>query len=84
MRSDALYRADMSDAIECLVTGVDEARCLSDATGDALPGIPWKEVIVFRNTAAHAHFPVDWRIVSVTVMDELPVLKQSISTYEDS
>lgn len=104
MRSDALYLADILDAIEAIerfVTGFDEARFLSDelvqsavlqklsiigeaaarlsdAARDGLPEIPWKEIIGFRNIAVYANFPVDWRIVFVTVVDDLPVLKQFV------
>ena len=106
MRSDALYLADILDAIESIerfVTDFDEARFLSDelvqsavlqklstigeaaarlsdATRDGLPEIPWKEIIGFRNVAVHAYFSVDWRIVFVTVVDDLPVLKQFVAT----
>ena len=104
MRSDALYLADILDAIEAIerfVTGFDEARFLadelvqsavlqklsiigeaaaklSDATRDRLPEIPWKEIIGFRNIAVHAYFSVDWRIVLVTVADDLPMLKRFV------
>lgn len=104
MRSDALYLADILDAIEAIerfVTGFDEARFLadelvqsavlqklsiigeaaaklSDATRDRLPEIPWKEIIGFRNIAVHAYFSVDWRIVFVTVADDLPMLKRFV------
>lgn len=104
MRSDALYLADILDAIEAIerfVTGLDEASFLadelvqsavlqklsiigeaaaklSDATRDRLPEIPWKEIIGFRNIAVHAYFSVDWRIVLVTVADDLPMLKRFV------
>ena len=104
MRSDALYLADILDAIEAIerfVTGFDEAGFLadelvqsavlqklsiigeaaaklSDATRDRLPEIPWKEIIGFRNIAVHAYFSVDWRIVVVTVADDLPMLKRFV------
>jgi uncharacterized protein with HEPN domain len=62
------------------VIGEAAAR-LSDAARDGLPGIPWKEVIGFRNIAVHAYFSVDWRIVFVTVGDDLPVLKQFVAAH---
>jgi uncharacterized protein with HEPN domain len=36
-------------------------------------------IIGFRNIAVHAYFSVDWRIVFVTVVDDLPVLKQLVA-----
>ncbi len=107
MRSDALYLADLLDAIEAIdrfAASFDEARFvadelvqsavlhklsiigeaaarLSDVTRNGMPEIPWKEIIGFRNIAVHAYFSVDWRIVFVTVTDDLPVLKQAITAH---
>lgn len=107
MRSDALYLADIRDAIEAIerfVAGFDEARFLSDelvqsavlqklsiigeaaarlsdATRAGFPEIPWKEIIGFRNIAVHAYFSVDWRIVFITVADDLPVLKHFVVAH---
>jgi uncharacterized protein with HEPN domain len=107
MRTDALYLADIGDAIDAIerfTAGIDEARFLSDeliqsavlqklsvigeaaarlsdATRDALPDIAWKEIIGFRNIAVHAYFSVDWRIVFVTVADDLPALKRGIAAH---
>jgi uncharacterized protein with HEPN domain len=36
-------------------------------------------IIGFRNIAVHAYFSVDWRIVFVTVTDDLPALKRLIA-----
>ena len=105
MRSDALYLADILDAIEAVerfVAGFDEARFLADelvqsavlqklsiigeaaarlseATRDGAPEIPWREIIGFRNIAVHAYFSVDWRIVFVTAVDDLPVVKRLVA-----
>jgi uncharacterized protein with HEPN domain len=110
MRSDALYMADILDAIEAIerfVNGFDEARFLadelvqsavlqklsiigeaaarlSDATRDDFPEIPWKEIVGFRKIAVHAYFSVDWRIVFVTVADDLPLLKQFVAAQVKS
>ena len=66
--------------LQKLSTIGEAAARLSDATRDGLPEIPWKEIIGFRNIAVHAYFSVDWRIVFVTVVDDLPVLKQFVAT----
>jgi uncharacterized protein with HEPN domain len=52
---------------------------LAGATRAGLPEIPWKEIIGFRNIAVHAYFSMDWRIVYVTVVDDLPLLKQLVA-----
>lgn len=58
----------------------EAAGRLAEATRLLAPAVPWKEVIGFRNTAVHAYFSVDWRIVFVTVVDDLPVLKREIAS----
>lgn len=60
------------------VIGEAAAR-LSDETRTQSPEIPWKEIIGFRNIAVHAYFSVDWRIVFITVCDDLPLLKQTLT-----
>ena len=56
----------------------EAAARLPDSAREAMPEIPWKEIIGFRNIAVHAYFSVDWRIVFVTVTDDLPEVKQAI------
>lgn len=56
----------------------EAAARLSDETRVHLPEIPWKQIIGFRNIAVHAYFSVDWRIVFVTVTDDLPPMKERI------
>lgn len=58
----------------------EAAGRLSDSTRAEASEVPWKEIIGFRNVAVHAYFSVDWRVVFVTVMDDLPLLKRSIAT----
>ena len=59
------------------VIGEAAAR-LSEDTRSGMPDVPWKEIIGFRNVAVHAYFSVDWRIVWVTVKDDLPALRQAV------
>lgn len=51
---------------------------LSAATWARAPQVPWKEIIGFRNIAVHAYFSVDWRVVYVTAMDDLPGLQEAV------
>lgn len=61
----------------------EAAGRLSEVTRAQAPEIPWKEIIGFRNVAVHAYFSVDWRVVFVTVIDDLPLLKQGIARQLD-
>lgn len=51
---------------------------LSAETRERAPGLPWKEISGFRNVAVHAYFSVDWRVVYVTVKDDLPGLQEAV------
>ena len=42
-------------------------------------GIPWKEIIGFRNTVAHAYFGVDSKIVFNTAKEDTKYLKTILS-----
>lgn len=59
------------------VIGEAAAR-LSAATWARAPQVPWKEIAGFRNVAVHAYFSVDWRVVYVTAMDDLPGLHEAV------
>jgi uncharacterized protein with HEPN domain len=61
----------------------EAAGRLSEATRAQAPEVSWKEIIGFRNVAVHAYFSVDWRIVFVTVNDDLPLLKRSVAMQLD-
>jgi uncharacterized protein with HEPN domain len=56
----------------------EAAGRLSEEARELRKEVPWKEIIGFRNIAVHAYFSVDWRIVFVTVTDDLPLLKRSL------
>jgi uncharacterized protein with HEPN domain len=58
----------------------EAASRLSDESLSAASDVPWKEIIGFRNIAVHAYFSADWRIVFVTVADDLPELKRRVIT----
>jgi uncharacterized protein with HEPN domain len=58
----------------------ESASRLSEEARNESPEIPWREIVGFRNVAVHAYFSVDWRIVFVTVIDDLPLLKRSVAS----
>ena len=59
------------------IIGEASAR-LGDETRSREPSVPWKEIIGFHNIAVHAYFSIDWRMVFVTVSDDLPRLREAI------
>ncbi|WP_322494620.1 DUF86 domain-containing protein [Chloroflexus sp.] len=61
-----------------IVIGEAAAR-LPKAFTDKHPGIPWPDIVGFRNIAVHAYFSVDWRIVWITATQDVPLLHQQIA-----
>lgn len=58
----------------------EAAARLSGETCARAPQVPWKEIVGFRNIAVHAYFSVDWKVVFVTVTDDLPGLRDAIQS----
>jgi uncharacterized protein with HEPN domain len=52
----------------------EAARRVSDETRQAIPGVPWMEMIGMRNLMIHDYDDVDVKIVWDTVMRDLPAL----------
>ena len=45
--------------------------------------IAWREVVAFRNFAVHAYFAVEWRIVWITAIEDVPSLVGRIARLLD-
>jgi uncharacterized protein with HEPN domain len=61
------------------IIGEAASRLAEDTRAQAVC-IPWKEIVGFRNVAVHAYFSVDWRVVHVTLKDDLPPLKAAVTS----
>ena len=61
-----------------LIIGESAAR-LSDQFKSKRPGIPWRDIVSFRNIAIHAYFAVDWLIVWRAATINAPKLRRQIA-----
>ncbi len=52
----------------------EAASRISDDTIEAHPGIPWAEIVGFRNRIAHAYFAIDLLVVWNIVNEDVPQL----------
>lgn len=59
------------------VIGEAAAR-VSPELRQANPGIPWADIVGFRNIVVHAYFAVDWRLVWNAATLDAPVLRRDI------
>jgi len=69
----------LAAALERFIEVVGEAASkVSQATRDAVPGIPWAEVIGMRNRLVHGYASVDHDVVWAVVLDDLPALLEAL------
>ena len=52
----------------------EAAIYVTDERRQALPGIPWKNIIGMRNRLIHAYFDINLDILWKTVIEDLPPL----------
>jgi len=45
---------------------------------DRFPGVPWVDIIGFRNIVVHSYFAVDWEIVWTTATVDVPQLGDQV------
>lgn len=58
----------------------EAARALSIALTQQHPEIPWSKIIGMRNILVHHYFGIDVAIVWSAVENDLPILKQQITS----
>jgi uncharacterized protein with HEPN domain len=51
---------------------------ITDATKDANPSVPWRQIAGMRHILVHDYFRVDWNIVFQTASKDVPTLKPAI------
>jgi uncharacterized protein with HEPN domain len=59
----------------------EASRNLSDDFRDQYPELPWSQIVSLRNRLIHAYFDINLGIVWEIVQNDIPPLKQSISTW---
>jgi len=70
----------LQSAILQKLTVIGEAAArLSNTLKQSCPDIPWRDIVAFRNIAVHAYFAVDWQIVWMTAVGDVPALRQQIA-----
>lgn len=58
---------------ELLLIG-EAANAISAQSRAKMPNIPWKEVIGMRNQLIHAYFEISYKIIWMTVTEDIPKL----------
>lgn len=58
----------------------EAANAISPDVKAQLPDVPWKEVIGMRNQLIHAYFEVNYKIIWITVTEDIPKLVSILET----
>lgn len=62
------------------LTVIGEAAAhLSSDFQSSHPAIEWADIIGFRNIAVHEYFAVNWSIVWVTAIEDVPFLRDRVA-----
>lgn len=77
---DTFFQSDLlrSAVLQKLTIIGEAAARLSKEFRDRHTTIEWADIIGFRNTTVHAYFAVDWSIVWVTALHDLPDLRREV------
>jgi uncharacterized protein with HEPN domain len=79
-RSDLLDDALLNHAVVRAIEIVGEAAAqVTRETRDALPRIPWSDIIGMRNRVIHAYHAVNLDVVWKTVTEDLPSLIETLT-----
>lgn len=62
----------------------EAAGRVSETTRALAPAVPWRQVVGFRNFTVHAYFAVDWDVVWVTAIADVPALAAAVRILLDS
>lgn len=58
----------------------EAARKVSGAGREALPDVPWRDIVGMRHIIVHDYLRVDLDIIWVTVTEKLPELRRSLAS----
>lgn len=74
----------MQDAvIRNLQTLAESAKRISSDSQELASGIPWKQIVGFRNLVVHEYLRIDLEFVRQIVSVDLPALKEQASRLRD-
>jgi uncharacterized protein with HEPN domain len=62
----------------------EACRAVSAEVREAHPGIPWSQIVAFRNVVVHQYFGIDLELVWAIVTDHIAVLAAQLHSVLDS
>ena len=81
--SEQAFLADeiLQAAVLHHLTVIGEAiNRISQSVKERYPEVPWHQIVSVRNRIVHAYFDLDWQILWVAAVDDMPALRFQIIT----
>ena len=66
--------------VRCIEIIGEAASRVSDETREAIPAIPWADIVGMRNRLVHAYFDVDLNVLWNTIKNDLPPLIKTLES----
>ena len=70
--------------VKCIEIIGEAATQISNESREALPQIPWSDIIAMRNRLIHAYFDINLDILWKTIVEDLPPLISELDKILDS
>jgi uncharacterized protein with HEPN domain len=70
--------------VKCIEIIGEAAAQISNESHEALPQIPWSDIIAMRNRLIHAYFDINLDILWKTIIEDLPPLISELEKILDS
>lgn len=68
-----------SAVVQKLAIFGEAAARLSEELTSRYPGVPWPQIVAFRNILVHAYFGIDWDEVWRAARNRCPVLRKQVT-----
>jgi uncharacterized protein with HEPN domain len=69
--------------VKCIEIIGEAAAQISNESREALPQIPWSDIIAMRNRLIHAYFDINLDILWKTIIEDLPPLISELKKILD-
>jgi uncharacterized protein with HEPN domain len=70
--------------VKCVEIIGEAAAQISNESREALPQVPWSDIIAMRNRLIHAYFDINLDILWKTIVEDLPPLTSELEKILDS
>ncbi|GHT80768.1 DUF86 domain-containing protein [Actinomycetota bacterium] len=80
-KTDGRERASHEAAVVRNLEMISEiAKNLLPETKELAEHVPWKQIVGFRNIAAHDYASIDYDVAIATAYDDIPALKKAVES----